>query len=359
MAQMLRGIVVAIAIVVALLVGVTLLDTVGNARVVDERVERDAAVFGDGYTGGTVTVNDAVAVANDQQVVYKTTGYAATLTGAPDSKISSSGGYDLRNDTTWHVSLWASVDSGQGSADMEAASISDGEVRVVYNGSTSEWLAYYYRHDTADSYTATVATSGDEVGNLTNIQVAANGTHLTLFRNTTQGSTANITTANTADAPVHAGNWDGRLEELRTFSDNLSSSDRSALYSNPVEQQPSLPRTMRLMYDNPQDQAVVMPLQGTDATASNVTFTKDGFAEVTADRNSDYTFERDGPAVGVADQGAGTSAIDSAPIAYVSYDKFTTSIFVDFSGFFEVAQLIPMIIVVVLIIRLLRDRDAV
>jgi len=272
--------------------------------------------------------------------VYKTTGYAVNLTGANDSEVTASNTYSFGNDTSWTVSAWLQPNSTASSTTMTGVSVSEGELVVYYNGSESRWYAWYYRQDTRNSYEVSVAASGDETGNLTNIQAVANGTDLTIYRFTEggsaqQGTVADITVANTEAAPTEADNWHGTIEEVRAFADPLDATNRSELRTAPVEQQPDLDRRMRVMFDKPHDQDAIVLFQNSDATISNGSVAKVGFSEQVMDPktatndasgDTDYEFKRDGPSVRVASAPLGTSELQGAPVVFVTYDSVAAGV---------------------------------
>lgn len=354
-----RAVIVSLAIVIVLLVGVQIADSLifgsVGSDIFDQTVERDAARYGDTVNQDFVSVNS---VTGENETVYKTTGYALNLTGANDSQLNANDGYDLENDTSWHVSVWARVAAGAGGDTREVASISDGEIRIYRNGSANEWRVWYYRQDTRNSYEASVPTN-NSVGNLTNIQAKANDSHLVVYRNTTAGTAVAITGSNTVDAPTEANNWDGTIEELRTFGEPLDATNRSNLYNSPAEQRQNLDRTMRVMFDKPADQDAAVLLQGSDATVSNGSLDKVGFDEQVMDPettsnnlngDTDYKFDENGPKVAREDPPAGDSELKGAPAAFVTYKSSGSLVVPDVSNWFGVAALIPIVLLIIAIV---------
>jgi hypothetical protein len=361
MADGTRAIIASLVIVVALMVGLVIVDALAQSRSgsADSRIERDAAVFGASYDGDYVAVNDVVGT---DETVYKTTGYTVRFTGADDSELSADGP-TLGNDTNWHLSVWGNVDSGAGADTMQLAAVSDGEVRIVYDGASNEWLVFYYRQDTRNSYNATVATSGSEVGNFTNIQAGANDTHLRIWRNNTLGQTVSITGDSTATARSPS-NWDGRVEELRQFESVANTTLRSSLVSEPVEQRPSTNRTARVMFDAPYDQDALVLFANADGTLSNASRVRSGFArQVMQPKNAsnelagttDYAFDQDGPSIKITSSAMGASELDGAPVAYVSYDRPAVATpLAQLTSWFNVAAVLPLVLIAAAIIARLR-----
>jgi len=357
MADAQQIIITSLVISIVLLLGVPIVESISTQRetVGGERVLYDEAILAD--AGTFVSIDDTAGM---NETVYKTTGFAINFTGANDSNLSGTGALSFGNETDWHVSVWGRPDAGTEGDTMQVTAISDGELIIYYNGSASEWRAWYYKQSTRDSYEVAIAAPSPVSGNFTNIQVRANDTHLTIFRNTTAGGTADITTSSTVDAPTEAGNWDGRVEELRTFDTAQNSSVIGDLHAQPVQQRPGLNRSARLMFDQPQRPSeTLILLTGQTATASNVTFAS-GFPEQIMDEQtvandlagtSDYRWKNDGPQLAPVADGE----IDGAPAAYASYERPATGIaLTDFIVWYSVAALLPLVLIATFIIGRLR-----
>lgn len=350
-----RAIVSSLVIVIALLLLVPIVDDFAAARDVgtsEVRVEYDQAYL-EG-AGTLVDVGDGDRV-GDNETVYQTTGYALRLDGSSDAEVTGDGVADLGNDTTWTVSVWASPDAGSGRT-MELASVSDGEVRIYLNESRGEWAVWYYRQSTRDSYEVTAATSSP-VGNLTNLQARANGTHLQFYRNDTLAGATDITVASTEAAPTEATNWDGRVEELRVFGDAVSATVQTELYADPAEQRPGQNRIARLMFDQASETDTTLEaISALELSVSGGQFVKTGFAENITDPEtfnnnlageSDYDFDTDGPRLEPLADGE----LDGAPIAYVDYNAAATGTALSsLTGWLGVAALVPLVLISVAII---------
>jgi len=316
----------------------------------DERIERQAAVF-EG-SDGWVQLGDGTGT---NHTVYKTTGYAVELTGAPDSYVQSERDVEFAADDNWTVSVWAGVDEGSATAEMTAVDI-DGRVLVTYDGGAGQWSAWYYDDGSTNSYVANVSTSGHEVGNLTNVQVRHNGTHLSIYRNGTLGETVATTGDSIQSAPVNATNWDGRLEELRTFDHALNSSERATLVDSPAQQLPGADPTARAMFDQPDRATQLLLYSGTQLETSNVTY-GDGVPAQQMDGDGnlvgvDYQWESDGPQIAPADGGE----LDGAPVAYASYDKAADGageMLRSWGSFSEIMSTVPVLLGVLVILGLL------
>lgn len=348
---------IGVTITLVLLVGVPIFEALAGQPAIGAggTVSREAALLSG--PGTFVSLGDAEA---SNETVYETTGFAMNFSGAADSSLSASEIDSFGNDTSWTVSVWAHVDTGAGSDTMTITSISDGELILYYNGSASEWVAWYYKQSTRDSYEVAVATTSP-IGDFVNIQVTANDSELAIYRNGTSGaSTADITTSSTVPAPTEADTFDGRVEELRTFDRPLDAANRSALINEPTNQTKAIgaDRSARLMFDQPDSEATLILFTGESATPSNVTFSA-GFGEnilepATAGNNlagtSDYEFRTDGPAIAPVDNGE----IDGAPVAYVSYDRKGLVDITSLTSWISIAALTPLILIATLIISRVR-----
>lgn len=291
--------------------------TMGDATgaVDGERIERQGAVFqGD---GNFIRLDTA---SGTDQTVYKTTGYGVNLSGTADSYVESKADFNITDSDKWTVSVWGYVDAGQAAADMAAVS-ANGRATIAYNGSDNQWRGWYYDEGGRDSYQVNVSTSGDEVGNYTNVLLWHNGTHLRIYRNNTLGETKATTGDSIQSASVGVDNWDGRLEELRTFGEAIDASNRSAVFNSPVEQRPNASPTARAMFDQPDRGDQLLLYSGTGLDTSNVSYSA-GFSEQIMDGpgvlvGQDYRWDEDGPLIAPIDG----SELDDAPVAYASYDR--------------------------------------
>lgn len=278
-------------------------------------VTHQAAVF-----EGAGTFASIGSQAGVQESVFKTTGHAVELTGADDSFVESASDFTVSSGDNWTVSVWALVDSGQGDENMTAVSV-DGRAVISFNGSADQWEGWFFDEGSRASFQANVSASGNEVGNFTNVILWHNGTHLSIFRNGTRGDITATAGNGFADAPVNATNWDGRLEELRTFGDAVDSTDRSELVNSPVDGQPDTDRTARAMFDQPDAATQLLLFTDTHLTTSNTSFAP-GFArdEMQGSGNligGDYRWRESGPQIAPI---AG-SELGDAPVAYVNYTR--------------------------------------
>lgn len=280
---------------------------------ITDDVTRDAIELNG--AGNVVAINDADGT---NPTAYKTTGYAVNLSGANDSYVESSSSINIASDQNWTVSLWGYVDQSAATDNRTALSL-DGRVLVWYNGTAGNWSAWYYDDGGRNSYQVNVSDGGDQPGNYTNIIVRANGSELSIYRNNTLGDTVNITNSSIVDAPVNNTNWNGRLEEIRTFDEPLNSSKRAELVNQPVNGTPGLNRTGRMMFDQPNRSKQIILFASATLTQSNVSFSG-GFAEqIMTEKNKsvsgDYNWSTEGPTIEPTTNGL----LADAPVVYIDY----------------------------------------
>lgn len=329
-----------VIIIIILLVATSMFSQLSQTQPgTDESVTREAALLdGTSFT----TLRSGI---GRGETAYETTGYGVNLTGASDSYVRAKSNFEIAEDQTWTVSAWGYVEQGSGSDDMGLVS-ADGRVTISYNGSASQWEAWYYDEGARNSYQVNVSASGNEVGNYTNVMVRANGTHFTIYRNNTQGEIVNITLSSITDAPVNATNWNGRIEEIRTFDDALTSSERSSLVSSPAEELPAPNVTARAMFDQPDRSTQLLLYTGTSLDQSNASFSQ-GFAEQIMSAQGvlgggDYEWDNNGPKIRALSGGD----LDGAPVVYASYEyDGDTSFMVDaWNDTVGLAALLPILI---------------
>lgn len=304
---------------VVLAAGVAVLNPVVEQSTDDdgsgERIQTNVVATGD--TGVWYRIGDYSGVDPD---VTTSRGYAVNLTGAPDSYVKSDDGIDIATDDTWTVSTWARADPDATPNTMTAVDVA-GRLSIRYNQTSAEWVAWYYDDGTGNSYEL-AASDASQPGNYSNVQVVANGTHIQIYHNNTAGDSAALTTSSVADAPANTSEWDGRLEEIRTFDDALNATTRQELVESPVHPQAGTNRTARVMFDEPS--ASQQPIFFSDATMAqqNVTFSA-GFdgQQLTegqyAFAGSDYEWMESGPKIRLLDGGDA----DGAPVVYVDYTE--------------------------------------
>ena len=337
-----------ILIFVILLVGIAVLNPVAEQTTQSDSstrdITRDAVLLPDDTS--FVDFNNGY---GDGETVYETTGYAVNLTGADDSYVQSRQGFELATDKNWTVSVWAYVDQGAGNDNMTVVS-ANGRVIIGYNGSNSQWTAWYYDESTRDSHRVNVPTAGNEVGNYTNVMAWANGTHLSIYRNNTQGESVDLSTDEIVSAPVDSGTWDGRLEELRTFDRALDGTNRSQIVTNPTEEAPTFAPTSRAMFDQPDTSTQLLLYTGTKLQQSNVSFDA-GFPEDTQSAGTDYQWDTDGPQIRFVSGGD----LDGAPVAYASYRFNPVSGGLDqLTDWLYLAAIVPVLVVVGYIVLTVR-----
>lgn len=348
-----RLVVVSLVVAMTLMVGTTVVgDITANQDGIREQ-QSTAVLLGD--TGEFVSIADGEGF---DETVRDSRGYAVNMTGADDSYVETTSPISIAKDDTWTVSLWAQVDNGSETETMTALSI-NGRVVINYNGTDGNWTVWYYDESSTSSWQANVSAP-DQPSNLTNVQVWSNGTHLTIYQNGTQGDLVNVTGDNIESAPVTTSNWDGRLDEVRTFDDPLNSTNRSELYNSPIAPQNNTNRTSRIMFDQPDKSTQLVFFTDADLEQSNVTFSQGLPGQVLNGANllnditgsTDYQWETSGPQI----KPLAGEELDGAPVAYVDYsfEGALSGIVEAWSGAVTLAALIPLVGIALLIVRILR-----
>lgn len=344
MANVVRVLVVVLVIAVVLQLGSAVMGSFHESQG-GIRFSQSQAVTLDA-TGTFTSVNDGEGY---DETVVDSRGNAVNLTGADDSFVESEQAIDVASDKNWTLATWARVDNGAAIRDMTAISV-NGRVIIDYNGTEGNWTAWYYDESKTNSYRVNISAP-NQPQNWTHIAVVANGTHLAIYRNNTRGDVKNITTSSITSAPVDNSNWDGRLDETRTFDDALNSSQRQSLVDSPVGPQANANRTMRVMYDQPDaDRQLIFFADGRLKT-SNASFSSgmDGSDLVAG---VDYEWEVQGPKIKPLAGGK----LDGAPVAYVDYD-FESALIGLVQGWanaVSIAALLPVLLVFAYIVGRLR-----
>lgn len=251
------------------------------------------------------------------ETVRRSAGWAVNTSGQNDSYVQTRDGINISAGANWTISVWGWVDAASQNAEMTLLSV-DGSVLVTYNGSAPRWEVWYYDRGSRRSF-ATNVTAPDQPSAWVNLQVSANGTHLTLTRNGSANSSVNITRANTTDAPVGAGAWDGRIEELRTFNQTLPDAVAQDLVDHPLDPRPFRDRTARVMFDERGSATQSVFFTDTRLQQFNVHFSP-GFQARALTRGQNYEWRENGPQINV--NGSGTLA--NVPAVYATYRQEST-----------------------------------
>lgn len=246
--------------------------------------------------------------------VNDSTGTAVLLTGANDSYIESDDTIKVPSDGTWTIGTWAQVDSN-GTAENETMTLAsvEGEVLLHYNGSSSQWSAYYYNESSRNSYRVNVSAP-NQPGNLTWVAAWSNGTHFTVYANTTRGEIVELAGENSAEAEWNASNWDGMVEELRILDKPLNATERSDHVSDPVAPLKGAGVSARLMFDEGDGTSTAVYFTGGSATVSNVTWGQ-GHPGNILTQGDDYAVGWFSDAIKALEGGR----LDGAPVAWVTY----------------------------------------
>jgi len=336
---------VALAIVVfgvALLIGVSVWSTMAGMAAQQstngDRVQTAQPIDGDSWY--SLSNTDGV-----NETVLSSRGYAVNLTGASDSFVQSNSNIDIATDDNWTVATWARVDPDAASRNMTVLSV-NGRLVFGYNGSSGNWTAWYYDDGSRDSYELEVTAPG-AAGNWTHLTATATNDSVTLYRNNSAQDSVDLNQSSSVSSPVNSTNFDGRLEETRTFDDVLNSSERAELIASPVAPQRGLNRTSRIMYDEPYANQQLILFSGASLEQSNVTFA-DGF-DGRKLSESEYEWNTVGPRLKV------TAAL---PVAYVDYTIRSLgpgTVVPELNNALGFAALLPLLLIIGLMLTYLRD----
>lgn len=273
---------------------------------------RNKTASPDPITGQSVSFEDTTNAREILEVysVKDSTGYAIQLNGSADSYAKSKTSVSLADERNWSLSTWARL---QTTGESQAVASLDGRVVIQYNQSTQQWVGWYYDDGSGYSYDVRVAAP-NQPGNLSLVTVTANASHLTIYRNTTQGSTANISTASVAPLNTSVSNLNGTIDEMRVFADATNDSEQSDLYSSPVAPRPERNRTGRIMYDEGSGTTSAFYFTSTSVELSNADWVQ-GLAGNELTEGTDY--ELDTASGGVTALAGGR--IDGAPVVWIDY----------------------------------------
>ncbi len=349
-----RTVILVIAIAVALVIGVSVLGDIAAVSSDDgAATEQQSAVLLDG-TGTWTQINH---FSGYDETVYNSRGWGVNFTGADDSYVESTQSVELGTVGNWSVSTWARVDNGSASENMTVVA-AGGDVTLQYNGSRGNWTAHYYDRSSRQTWRVDV-NSPDPTGNFSLVTATANETHLTIYRNTTRGETVNITGENSVPLGNYS-NFDGVVDETRTFNDTANASEVAAHHAAPIAPSDDRRRTGRIMFDQPNRSQQLFFFADADVAQSNVTFSKALPGEV-MDRKSlendingdtDYRWDSDGPRIYVVSGGQ----LDGAPVAYVDFtlEKSMATFLTKSSDAIALAAILPLLLIAALVITRLR-----
>lgn len=318
-------------------------------RIINTSAELDGTSFvavppGEGY--------------GNNKTVRNSRGLALRFAGTNDSYLTGEAGVDIVNDSTWTVSQGAWVDPNATDENMTVLAVGDPNLVVRYEGARPQptWAAIYNDYDSSHR----VTVDATDPTNATVLQVVRNGSTLSIHRNTTQGTSAQVTVSGSVDGDLTgAQNFDGRLDETRAFLDALNASQRTHIVTNPTYPLANASTASRVMYDRGAEfPTVAVYFVGSDATASNASHAQ-GFAGVVLNdagdlnllNSDDYNWRNDGPEI-AAVQG---SRLDGAPVVFVVYEYAGSIAALDRAvrDAFGLLAVVPIVLIIVLAMRLL------
>lgn len=236
------------------------------------------------------------------------------LSGASDSYVEASG--SMETDDTWALCSWAAADQSVVDGDESRTIVGYDTATVYYNGTSDEYVGWWYDEGARETYDATVPAP--DPTNQSLVCMDHNATHLTIARNTTVGQEIETSGSPTvADPP--GDNWHGTLEETRVLDYSLATAQRQELVDNPVlALNDSSAPVARLTYDVRDRSTTSVPVYfaGSSAKISNASF-EDGFDAVPIDEGVDYSLSGVfSPKFEVLDGGV---LDDDGEVAYVTF----------------------------------------
>lgn len=334
-----------IGIVIALLLGSAIVGQVNQSQKTFTAESEAAILDGPGTWVGLDEVR------GENETVVDSRGYAIELSPSSDSYWETTNPVDVATDANWTVSVWANVSAAAGSSEMTVLDV-DGRLIVYYNGSASEWTAWYYEEGTRNSHEVSVAAP-DQPGNLTNVKVRRNASALQIHRNLTSGESVNPTTDAITDAPTSTTEFDGEMDEVRAFDSHLGTTQLDALTNNPIDPRTGTNRSLRIMFDQPDASEQLAFFADTDVAHQNVGFVDTGHDGQTLAEDTDYKWAEDGPEIRPLAGGE----IDGAPVTYVSYDKEGTLAKLNFiwADFMQIAIIVALIGMLAVMISRLQE----
>jgi hypothetical protein len=180
-------------------------------------------------------------------VVQDTSGRAASLGGS--GAVVVSGGLGFLNETETSGSAafatHAAVDDPNRTQIIYAL---EDEYQLSYNGTSNEYVLWYFDKATTNSYVVTIAATNPT--QLQPIFFSHDGDTLTLETTAGEGKLNATTTTGGSFVPLPTDTrLDGTLEETRTFDRTLTNSEQNAYTTDPIAPIAVGNREARIMYD--------------------------------------------------------------------------------------------------------------
>lgn len=284
------------------------------------------------------------------ETVFDSRGYAMNFSGAAGSNATIDGGDFYDDSGNWTVATWARTDSG---ATFENGTVlATQSITLFQNRTAGTWNLTYYNQSNRETY-ATSVNAPDQPASWAHLLIESNGTHVTLWRNNTDSSTINVT-GTSADEYTVSQEYNGRIEETRTWNATLTNAERQRLIDSPIDPEANASRTARVMYDEPYRNFQYVFHSPTELNYNNVEFS-DGFAGENLTATGNYTWDTDGPRIRPEAGGE----LDTQPVAYVDYNYenvFGPQILVDpFESAIGLAALVPILAILGYFIFIFRD----
>lgn len=299
--------------IVAVIVGIVLFVGVFAASVVVE--EGRQITYENGSTTDAINLENRDSAQLDyytatNQQVYDSLGNSIELSGSSDSYFQSQDNVDFNTTGEFTLSTWVYADSSI-SGERTVASL-NGRLVQTYNSTTGNWEVWYYDERTTDSYE--LEANATSPGSFENVQVVSDGNSIELYVSSTSTPDDTVQLDGGFVESPNASNWDGRIDEVRTFDTALNATQRQSLRNDPVGPLPDS-TTARIMFDErgTSTQLLFYASGGVDTFNANIV---DGLNGSLLTEGTDYSWDSSSPGIEVLSGGR----LDGAPVAYASFD---------------------------------------
>jgi hypothetical protein len=276
--------------------------------------------------------------ASDIRNVRSTVGDAVRLTGANDSEIDVQASPAISG--SHELCTVATADASVTSNDETRVLYQLKDLVLYYNGTTDRYEAWYYDDGSRESTVVGVAANDATAETLVCGQVNASTDTVTIYRNTTQGSSEVLD----GDAPTESppdNNWNGTIDETRVYNRTLTSSQRSEYNSTRALAVTGAAPALRITYDSfkSSPDSVATYFSGGGADLSNASLAN-GVSGPALTAGTDYT--TDGDTISVA----GGQLDGEGEVVYADYDLTDDPKAAAISAVSTAVEMIPVIVIV-------------
>lgn len=286
------------------------------------------------------------------ETVYNTTGYQLRFLGQNNSTLAWQSGLNTTADDSYTVCTWGAVNDSSAARQANRTLLSvDSSVVLSYRNATGsdEWHAYVY--DPSSGTSTTLTGSATTETTRSQMCVYRDGADLRLYENATLLADTTFAESGEADANMTTASWWGSVEETRTWSEPLNSSERNATVTAPTAPLPNTERTDRLYYDAGDGGAAyafLAPGEPQAAAFTGAEWEQTGFTAHEMTRAADYEWHRVGPRLRPKAGGD----LQYQPAAWVSYGEdgtvgaFTARLQEAVSLFFVVFPIMALVLII-------------